>query len=439
MITFDQLQRQAISVFDAKFERRPAVIGIAPGRVELLGNHTDHNLGLVLSAAIDRHTCVAAAPNDSPRVRVWSTNLRAFDEFSIPGPTPLSRGAWSNYVRGTVSALIDAGVAVSGFDAVVASDVPLGGGLSSSASLECAVAMAVLGMFGGGPGRQTEAVRPQKTSDRPDGGCDPRGGRLESGARSAPYAGQPERMQLALLLKQAEHRFAGVQCGVLDQFSSLFGRSGHALFLDCESLAHEVAPLGPNAPAIVVCDSRTPRELADGKYNERRAECAAALESLREMLPRVVVGPCRSLRDVPLDSFLACRAGMKPVLARRVRHVLTENQRVRTGADLLRSAGDVQSLGRLMLESHQSSRDDFENSSPELDCLIEIAAGLPGFLGGKLSGAGWGGCTVNLVEPARAESFAKRLTDEYGRRRSLPASVMICHAADGARFERFVD
>jgi len=396
----EKLQSFATRVFAETFRRIPDMLGIAPGRVELLGNHTDHNRGLVLSAAIDRFTCVAVAANDSLNVAIFSLALASDDSFAVPTVAPLPRGLWSNYVRGTIAALIDAGVMVRGFDAAIVGNVPLGGGLSSSASLECATAMAVLGMFGGGPGLH------------------------------------PEGMQLAELLKQAEHRFAGVQCGVLDQFSSLFGKAGHALYLDCNTLQHETVPLGSNPPAIVVCDSNSPRELPKGKYNERRAECEAASEALHRLNPTLPRGEVPSLRDIPMHVFLDQQRLLDPVASRRARHVLTENQRVMTGRELLRRSGDVRGFGQLMLESHRSSRDDFENSSPELDCLIEIASGLPGFLGGKLSGGGWGGCTVNLVTPALAESFGQRLSEEYGARVGIAPRVIVCTAADGARFVR---
>jgi galactokinase len=393
----EQLAGRADNAFRARFGRDASVVGIAPGRVELLGNHTDHNRGLVLAAAIDRHTCVAAAPNDSGRVRVWSDTLDARDEFEITSLSPLPRGSWSNYVRGAVAALIDAAVPLRGFDAAIVSDIPLGGGLSSSASLECAAAMAILGLFG------DEAPSP------------------------------PAGMDLADRLKDAEQTFAGVQCGVLDQFSCLLGKQGHALTLDCDTLLFQTVPLGSTPPAIVVCDSGAPRQLAKGKYNERRSECEQASVALHQLNPTLPRGIVPSLRDIPMHIFVDQQSLLELVPARRARHVLTENQRVRTGVEILRRAADVRGLGQLMLESHRSSRDDFENSSPELDLLIDLASRQPGFLGGKLSGAGWGGCTVNLVETEHAESFAENVSREYSSRTSLKPSIMICHAADGAR------
>jgi galactokinase len=399
-IQLEALREQSIGLLAEYFSRKHAVLGVAPARVELLGNHTDHNRGLVLASAIDRFACVAAAPNGSSRVRVHTKSLGERDEFDVTSVSPLARGSWANYVRGAVAALVESGVSVGGFDAVIVSNVPLGGGLSSSASLECGVAMAALGLFGGGPG-----------IDR---------------------AG----MALAELLQRAEHRFVGVQCGILDQFSSIFGKAGHALFLDGDTLEHEALPLGSPPPAIVVIDSGVPRELAKGKYNERRAECEAASEALHRLNPTLPRGEVPSLRDIPMHVFLDQQSLLEPLPARRARHVLAENQRVMTGRELLRRSGDVRGFGQLMLESHRSSRDDFENSSPELELLIELASRQPGFIGGKLSGAGWGGCTVNLVEPKHAESFARPVADEYLRRTGLTASVMICHAADGASVVR---
>jgi galactokinase len=350
-----------------------------------------------MSAAIDRYTVVAAASNNSSNVRIWSANASNTDEFDLANVTALPRGSWSNYVRGAVAGLIEAGVPVSGFDAAIISDIPLGGGLSSSASLECAMAMAVLGL---------------------------------SDASNAP--GSPREMALAQLLQQSEQRIVGVQCGILDQFSSIFGREGHALYLCCDSLAYDSVPLGTDPPAIVVCDSGVPRELATGKYNERRTECDAALEAIRQLCGK----PLPSLSHVPEQDFLAYQGAMQPLLARRARHVVSENRRVRSGLMLLKNSSDLQAFGRLMFESHQSSRDDFENSSVELDGLIELATKLPGCLGAKLSGAGWGGCTVNLVDLTHAKAFSDRLVAEYSARFRHTPRMLTCQASNGAHFVR---
>ena len=236
-------------------------------------------------------------------------------------------------------------------------------------------------------------------------------------------------MQLAMTLRRSENEFVGVGSGLLDQFSSLFGRADYALFLDCASLLHDRLPLGDPSPAIVVCDSRTSRQLADGMYNQRRGECDRVVGD--------VSGPDPTSRGIPalvgdsLDQLEADWNHLDPVGRKRARHVLSENERVRQGFEALKS-GDIPVFGRLMSASHASSRDDFENSSPALDALIEAAEAAPGFLGGKLSGAGWAGCTVNLVKADRAGEFAEAVTDGYSRKTGVSPEIHVCHAADGA-------
>jgi galactokinase len=273
--------------------------------------------------------------------------------------------------------------------------VPIGAGLSSSASLQAAVAMFLL--------RLSSRGEPQLLDDE-------------------------QRMDLAKLLRRAENEFVGVAAGLLDQFSVLFGKAGHALLLDCRTLEYERLPLGDPAPAIVVCDSKTSRRLADGMYNRRRAECETVVTYFQTKRgPRAV----QQLRDVSREELESAWKDLDAVGRRRARHVLTENDRVRAGAQSLR-AGDPEVLGRLMSASHASSRDDFENSSPALDALMEAAEQSAGFLGGKLSGAGWAGCTVNLVEAGKAEEFAEAVRLGYARRVGEEPVIHVCHAADGA-------
>ncbi|MBX6315464.1 MAG: galactokinase, partial [Isosphaeraceae bacterium] len=236
------------------------------------------------------------------------------------------------------------------------------------------------------------------------------------------------RLRLAQVLRRSENEFVGVASGLLDQFSSLFGRAGHALMLDCRSLGFERLPLGDPPPAIVVCDSKTSRRLADGMYNQRRAECERVVAHFRE---RKGGDRIASLRDVSLDALQADWDRLDPVGRLRARHVLTENERVRRGAEALR-AGDLAAFGRLMTASHASSREDFANSSPALDALIEVAQAAPGFLGGKLSGAGWAGCTVNLVRADQADAFVAAVLDGYARHTGTEPTIHICHAAEGA-------
>jgi galactokinase len=393
-------QRARAAAIDA-FGESPEVVAQAPARVELLGNHTDHNGGLVLAAAIDRYTVVVGRASEGRQAAVRSTNLGGVEAFAIDDLTPGEPGAWGQYVRGVTWALGEIhGPLRSGFEAAIAGNVPLGAGLSSSASLQAAVAMFLI----------AAGVVPDLT----------------------PGLDDPARMALAKTLRRSENAFVGVASGLLDQFSSLFGRAGHALTLDCRSLAYDRLPLGDPAPAIVVVDSATSRRLADGMYNVRRAECEAVVTHFRERKGANVV---QTLRDITLDELLADWDTLEDAPRRRARHVLTENDRVARGAEALRS-GDVAGFGRLMSASHASSRDDFQNSSPALDALIESAESSPGFLGGKLSGAGWAGCTVNLVRHDLADEFAAAIVQTYIKRTGLTPVVHICHAADGASGRR---
>ena len=277
----------------------------------------------------------------------------------------------------------------------LAGDVPIGSGLSSSASLQAAFAL-FLAVAGPSPAA---------------GGLDP-----------------ASRMKLAETLRRSENEFVGVASGLLDQFSALFGREGHAFALDCRTLEYQLMPLGDPAPAIVVCDSRTSRRLADGMYNRRRAECERVVAHFARRRGEANV---RQLRDLTLDDLQSEWSVLDPVGRLRARHVLTENGRVIRGIQAL-GAGDLVGFGALMSASHASSRDDFENSSPALDALFEAAEESPGFLGGKLSGAGWAGCTVNLVRSEDAPAFAESVRTGYDRRTGLIPEVHVCHAAAGA-------
>ncbi len=385
--------------FSSTFGGEPTALGRAPGRVELLGNHTDYNGGLVLAAAIDRSTVVVGRPRAGGMAKVFSAEFGELDEFPVDSIRPGSTSnAWGRYVRGVTWAIREAyGPLASGFEVALAGDVPIGAGLSSSASLQGAFALFLAG----------------------------------AGLSASPGGSVPDpasRMHLAQTLRRSENEFVGVASGLLDQFSTLFGRADHAFVLDCRSLEYQLVPLGNPAPAIVVCDSKTSRRLADGMYNRRRAECERVVHYFQGLKPG---GSVTQLRDVTLDELTDEWNALDPVGRLRARHILTENNRVVRGAQALRS-GDLIAFGALMSASHASSRDDFENSSPALDALFEAAEESPGFLGGKLSGAGWAGCTVNLVRSGEAEEFAESLRTGYDRRTGLIPDVHICHAADGA-------
>jgi galactokinase len=402
MTRWEALLAQAREAFTARFGGGADVCGCAPGRVELLGNHTDYNGGLVMAAAIDRSTVVVGRRSAGRDAHVEAINFGQTDAYSVDEIERTEAGAWSRYVRGVCWALSEwRGPLSSGFEASIVGDVPLGAGLSSSASLQASVAWFLI-QLGALPGRSSLDF----ARDRADLSL----------------------MELATCLQRSENEFVGVGSGLLDQFSSLFGRAEHALFLDCNTLIHDRLPLGTPAPAIVVCDSKTSRRLADGMYDQRRAECDRVAAAFRQKIPHH--GEFR-LSWVTLEQLETEWAHLDPVGRKRARHVLRENERVRLGVEALKSR-DVATFGRLMSASHASSRDDFENSSPALDTLIEAAEAAPGFLGGKLSGAGWAGCTVNLVQAEHAHRFADSVRASFASKTGITPETHICQAADGA-------
>ena len=333
----------------------------APGRVNLIGEHTDYNDGLVLPMSIDLGISIAFVPTNDRRLELTlqSTGDQALVELDEVRPRD---GSWVDYVAGMARALAVEGVPTRGFRGLLAADLPIGAGLSSSAALELAVAWAL----GGG---------------------------------AAPIN---DRMALAGVAQRAENEFVGVASGLMDQFAVSFGTAGAALLLDCRSLEHRAIPL-PEDVHLVVCDSGLPRRLAESGYGARRAECGRAVGQLRSVEPSVA-----SLRDVDEDLLERARPAMDDVAYRRARHVVTENGRVAEAVAAL-EAGDAAGLGRAVATSHASLRDDFEVSTPELDRLVEIALATPGVLGARLTGAGFGGCTIAVVEPGAVDPLVDRL------------------------------
>ena len=370
--------------FEQEFGRPPAVIARAPGRLEILGNHTDYNEGVVLSVAVDRATWVAAAsaPGRDCRLkdlRDGSHRTFSLDELDDPEP-----GDWANYIKGIVVELRARGIEVDAFDAVLCSTVPLSAGMSSSAALEMSMCKAI-GQLGGIDLPWTEWAR----------------------------VGQG-----------AENNYVGARTGLLDQFSSLMGRAGQLVFSDFRSLAVRNVPL-PAGTSLVVANCMVKHQLTN-EYNERRARCEEAVAFLQQQDAAV-----KALRDVSREQLEACRGEMHILAWRRAMHVVGENERVFAGIGALEQ-GDLAGFGRLMVESHDSSRLNFENSCTELDILVEIGSSLPGFLGARLSGGGFGGITVHLVEEAEAEGYARRLATAYESRTEIEPETMICRAGNGA-------
>lgn len=377
-----------ITSLRAQYQQRygihPRLIVRAPGRVNLIGDHTDYNDGFVFPVAIDRATYVAARPRTDPTIRVVAADLGDEDAFTIDVTERSSDHPWSNYVRGVVRALRVAGHPLSGADLLIASDVPRGAGLSSSAALEVATGYAFQML-----------------------------NRLN-------ILGE----ELALLAQGAENSFVGVQCGIMDQLISVFGRADHALLIDCRDLSYRPVPLPPSV-AVVVCDSHVERALVGSAYNQRRQECEEAVRLLRRWYPKIL-----ALRDVSDDQFAAHEADLPEPVRARARHVISENGRAVHGAAAL-EAGDVAAFGRLMNESHASLRDDYQVSVPEMDILVATAQQLDGCYGSRLTGAGFGGCTVSLVEAGAVRRFSDDLQRAYYTATGRDATVYVCRASDG--------
>jgi galactokinase len=371
------LEREAVGRAFLERYGRAARIFRAPGRVNLIGEHTDYNGGFVLPMAIERETVVAAAPRADRTVRAFSVGLGEELSFDLDRPNPPRRGVWLDYVEGVARALEAKGARLSGADLLIDSDVPAGAGLSSSAALEISVGLALARVSG----QEVDGVT------------------------------------LALAGQQAEHTYVGTLCGIMDQFVAALAEARHALLIDCRSLEAEPVPLDTTEAAFVVSDTRVKHELSSSEYNVRRAECARGVELLRERIPEIT-----QLRDVSVADFRQHSGLLPDPILRRVRHVVTENERTLAAARALR-AGDLAEMGRLMYESHYSLRDDYEVSSPELDLLVEIARGLPGVLGARMTGGGFGGSTVTLVRREALDGFARALSDAYERETGKPPAV----------------
>ena len=357
----------------------------APGRVNLIGEHTDYNEGFVLPAAIDLGITIAFIPTDDRRavVTLAADGATATVDLDDPGP---KRDAWIDYVAGTAWAMTDAGLPTRGFRALLASDLPAGAGLSSSAALELASAWALAG------------------GDPPT----------------------PDPMAMARIAQRAENAYVGVQCGLMDQFAAACGVADHALLLDCRSLEHRTVAL-PAGTSLVICHSGMPRGLADSAYNERRAECDRAVAVLQLLDPAV-----RNLRDVSPELLAEAGDRLDAIARRRATHVVSENGRVEATVRALVD-GDLGAVGAAFAASHASLRDDFEVSSPALDALVEIASRVPGVVGARLTGAGFGGCTVNLVRDDAVEPLREAVFAQYEPRTGLVPTVLEVRAADGAR------
>ena len=374
---------RVVAGFRERTGRDPDGVWAAPGRVNLIGEHTDYNDGFVLPAAIDRQVVAAAGRWDVGRLRMWSLQTGPPADLELAGIGPGRVGGWAAYPAGVAWALGQAGVDVGGADLVVDGDVPAGAGLSSSAALECATATALADLFGDGL----------------------------------------DRVALAGVARRAENEVVGVPSGVMDQMVSMLGRAGHALFLDTRSLGTEQVPLPLEAAGLclLVLDTRAGHRLVDGAYADRRAACEAAA---------AVLG-VSALRDATLEQVEAAAGELGDERLRRARHVVTENARVLQAVELLR-ADELDRLGPLLAASHASLRDDYEVSSPELDTAVEAAVEA-GAVGARMTGAGFGGSAIALVAADLAGRVGDRVRDAFAAAGFGPPAVAAVTASDGAR------
>ena len=380
--SLSETARRVASEFEQRFGRAPTLVAAAPGRVNLIGEHTDYNDGFVLPMAIERYAVVAVAPAGHGDAVVHSATMASEARFSLAGEVVGDPPPWAKYVAGVLSVYSEQGMAAPSFDAVIDSTVPLGGGLSSSAALEVSLATAI------------EAL----------------------GGHSVDAA------QKALHCQQAEHR-AGTPCGIMDQFSSALCEADHLLLLDCRDQTFKHQPFTDPSVSVLITNTNVKHELTGGEYAERREQCEEAARALG-------VG---SLRDASLQQLEA--AGLESVLQQRARHVIGEIERTPAAAEAL-GKGEWERVGELMYQSHAALRDDFEVSCPELDELVEAAreVGLEGGVyGSRMTGGGFGGCTVTLVRTDRAEEAAERIMARYKERTGIDPAAFVTRPAQGAR------
>jgi galactokinase len=358
----------------------------APGRVNLIGEHTDYNDGFVLPMAIEYETVVAAAAREDRKIRVRSINLNQSDEINLDAPAQKQRGSWLDFIEGVARILERQNINLRGADLLISSDVPTGAGLSSSAALEISVGLALVEISGSAIDKKT----------------------------------------LALVGQKAEHEFVGAKVGIMDQYVSAMGKKGHALLIDCRSLEAKQVLFSTDEMALVICDSKVKHKLSSSEYNTRRAECEEGVRILRRFLPDIT-----HLRDVGIEDFEKYELHLPEIIKKRCRHVITENARTLRAANVLEK-NDLTEFGRLMWLSHASLRDDYQVSCRELDLLVKIAEDSSFALGARMTGGGFGGSTVNLVARRNLTEFTEMIRAEYHQQTQIEPAIYVSGAADGA-------
>ena len=375
--------RELLAKFNSRFYSTAKVYR-APGRVNLIGEHTDYNEGFVLPAAIGFSCWVAIAPRADRKLALYSENVDEFVEANLDNLKLRATGKWADYPLGVAWALERAGYRLCGANLYILGDVPLGAGLSSSAALEVSAGFGLMDMA-----QHFIALK-----------------------------------ELALLCQRAENEFVGARCGIMDQFVSCHGRAGSAMLLDCRSLDFQLLPLPPKVH-LVICNTMVKHELGSSEYNIRRNECEEGVRQLTKALPGI-----RSLRDASLADLEDHRGLLSDLIYRRCRHVVTENARTRWAAAALES-GEIAALRSLMADSHRSLRDDYEVSCHELDIMVQLAMQQPGVLGARMTGGGFGGCTINLVNATESDQFCQRVAEGYQVATGHRPDIYVCEASQG--------
>ena len=398
----------ATQKFKEIFGSPPTFTASAPGRVNLIGEHTDYNEGYVFPVAIDKYLNIAARKRSDRRVTLHALDVNDSYEFSLDRLPPTQQApAWSHYLIGVASLLQASSRKVSGIDAVITGDVPIGAGLSSSAALSVSAALTFL--------TAGSEVLPSRGSLR----------------------SEVDNKELAALCQQVEHEFAGVNCGIMDQTISLLGREDQGLFLDCRSLEYEHVPLNLEAHHIAICNTKVKRELAASEYNKRRAECERGVDILKQWLPGI-----SSLRDIALTDFKKYEDELPALTQKRCRYVIEENTRVLDAVSVLKTRHpqiaektdeSLIQFGGLMNASHNGLRDDYEVSCKELDLLTDLARGITGVIGSRMTGAGFGGCTVSIVHENALEMFQTLVPTEYYKQTNIEPEIYLCNVSNGAQ------
>lgn len=377
-------------IFNERFTDTGLVKGAfsAPGRVNLIGEHTDYNEGFVLPIAIGKKIIMLGQLRNDRLVQVFDPGYKVKTKFSLDNLTPLKKDTWANYLMGVMDEIQKAGYVLQGANLVFISNIPKGAGLSSSAALEVVTALTMAKL-------NSLKIEP---------------------------------VEMALLCRRAENNFVGVSCGIMDQYVSCLGQKNYALFIDCRSTNYEPIPFKDHNYQIVICNSKIQRSLVSSEYNKRREECKIAAEFFKHKLNREI----RALRDITIDEFKKYQAQLPEIIARRTRHVISENYRVQAGVQALRM-GNYSAFGKLMIESHQSLKDDYEVSCAELDLLVDLALKQEGVLGARMTGAGFGGCTVNLLRREYIDAFEKTIKQGYKKITGINPDIYLTLPTEGAK------